>query len=97
MSPKDILATAFHLLGIDPHTTVPDAQGLDSLKEHFTKRRKFLLEQDEIKKAGEFDRSLLQTGWGRPLESWLDGTDGHGRMKGLSMCVNGAKFYRAGL
>jgi hypothetical protein len=27
ISPKDILATAFHLLGIDPHTTVPDAQG----------------------------------------------------------------------
>ena len=27
MSPKDILATAFHLLGIDAHTTVPDAQG----------------------------------------------------------------------
>ncbi|MCI0705384.1 MAG: DUF1501 domain-containing protein [Planctomycetia bacterium] len=26
VSPKDILATAFHLLGIDPHTTVPDAQ-----------------------------------------------------------------------
>jgi hypothetical protein len=27
VSPKDILATAFHLLGIDPHTHVPDAQG----------------------------------------------------------------------
>ena len=27
VSPKDILATAFHLLGIDPHTTVPDRQG----------------------------------------------------------------------
>jgi hypothetical protein len=27
VSPKDILATTFHLLGIDPHTTVPDAQG----------------------------------------------------------------------
>ena len=26
-SPKDILATAFHLLGIDAHTTVPDALG----------------------------------------------------------------------
>ena len=24
VSPKDILATSFHLLGIDPHTTVPD-------------------------------------------------------------------------
>ncbi|MSR54667.1 MAG: DUF1501 domain-containing protein [Gemmataceae bacterium] len=24
VSPKDVLATAFHLLGIDPHTTVPD-------------------------------------------------------------------------
>jgi hypothetical protein len=27
VSPKDILATAFHLLGIDPDTTVPDLQG----------------------------------------------------------------------
>jgi hypothetical protein len=27
VSPKDILATAFHLLGIDAHTTVPDALG----------------------------------------------------------------------
>ncbi|HYT93350.1 MAG TPA: DUF1501 domain-containing protein, partial [Gemmataceae bacterium] len=27
VSPKDILATTFHLLGIDPHTTVADQQG----------------------------------------------------------------------
>jgi hypothetical protein len=27
VSPKDILATTFHLLGIDPETTVPDLQG----------------------------------------------------------------------
>ncbi len=27
VSPKDILATAFHLLGFDPHTTVPDRLG----------------------------------------------------------------------
>jgi arylsulfatase A-like enzyme len=27
VSPKDLLATAFHALGIDVHTTVPDAQG----------------------------------------------------------------------
>jgi len=26
ISPKDILATAFHLLGIEPHTTIPDLQ-----------------------------------------------------------------------
>ena len=24
VSPKDIQATIYHLLGIDPHTTVPD-------------------------------------------------------------------------
>ena len=24
VSPKDVLATTFHLLGIDPHTTIPD-------------------------------------------------------------------------
>ncbi|MFO0819603.1 MAG: DUF1501 domain-containing protein [Pirellulales bacterium] len=27
VSPKDVLAAAFYLLGIDPHTTVPDAEG----------------------------------------------------------------------
>jgi hypothetical protein len=27
VSPKDILATSFHLLGIDPHTVVPNTQG----------------------------------------------------------------------
>ena len=27
VSPKDVLATAFHLLGIDPETTFPDPQG----------------------------------------------------------------------
>jgi uncharacterized protein (DUF1501 family) len=27
ISPKDILATSFYLLGIDPETTVPDLQG----------------------------------------------------------------------
>jgi hypothetical protein len=27
VSPKDVLATAFHLLGIDPHTMVPDRLG----------------------------------------------------------------------
>jgi hypothetical protein len=26
VSPQDLLATSFHLLGIDPHTTVPDQQ-----------------------------------------------------------------------
>jgi len=27
ISPKDVLATAYHLLGFDPHTTVPDTLG----------------------------------------------------------------------
>jgi hypothetical protein len=27
VSPKDILATSLHLLGIDPHTTVPNTEG----------------------------------------------------------------------
>jgi hypothetical protein len=40
-------------------------RNLESLKDHLTKRRKFLLDQDEIKKAGKFDRSLLQAGWNR--------------------------------
>jgi arylsulfatase A-like enzyme len=27
ITPKDILASAFHLLGVDPHTTIPDPLG----------------------------------------------------------------------
>ena len=27
VSPKDVLATAFHLLGIDPESTFPDPEG----------------------------------------------------------------------
>ncbi len=27
VSPKDLLATMYHLLGIDPHTTIPDREG----------------------------------------------------------------------
>jgi CotH kinase protein/Lamin Tail Domain len=33
---------------------------LDTLREHLTKRRAFLLEQDEIKSAGKFDRAELK-------------------------------------
>lgn len=35
-------------------------RNLDSLRDHLTKRRKFLLAQDEIKKAGKFDRAELK-------------------------------------
>jgi hypothetical protein len=35
-------------------------RNLESLREHLTKRRAFLLEQDEIKKAGKFDRALFK-------------------------------------
>jgi hypothetical protein len=42
-------------------------RNLESLKEHLTKRRKFLLEQDEIKKAGKFDRKVLTSWLMRPL------------------------------
>jgi hypothetical protein len=27
VSPKDLLATMYHLLGIDPHTRIPDRSG----------------------------------------------------------------------
>jgi hypothetical protein len=33
---------------------------LGQLREHLTKRREFLLKQDEIKKAGKFDRTELK-------------------------------------
>jgi len=34
-------------------------RNLQSLRDHLTKRRKFLLDQAEIKSAGEFGRSEL--------------------------------------
>jgi len=40
-------------------------RNLESLREHLTKRRKFLLDQEEIKKAGKFDRNLLKAGLDR--------------------------------
>jgi hypothetical protein len=43
-------------------------KNLDSLKEHLTKRRAFLLDQEELKKAGKFDRSLLKAGLERRLD-----------------------------
>ncbi len=36
------------------------ARNLDSLRDHLTKRRQWLLEQDEIRKAGKFDRGELK-------------------------------------
>ncbi|HKB40100.1 MAG TPA: CotH kinase family protein [Gemmataceae bacterium] len=45
----------------DPKAAVDHLRrNLDSLREHLQKRRKFLLGQDELKKAGKFDRSLLK-------------------------------------
>jgi hypothetical protein len=45
----------------DPKAAVAHLhRNLGSLREHLTKRRKFLLEQDEIKKAGTFDRAELK-------------------------------------
>jgi hypothetical protein len=36
-------------------------RNLEALKNHLTKRRQFLLEQDEIRNAGRFDRELLKS------------------------------------
>jgi hypothetical protein len=45
----------------DPKQAVAHLRrNLDSLRDHLTKRRKFLLEQDEIKKAGKFDRAAMK-------------------------------------
>lgn len=45
----------------DPKAAVQHLnRNLESLREHLTKRRKFLLDQDEIKKAGKFDRAELK-------------------------------------
>ena len=45
----------------DPKQAVENLhKNLDVLRTHLTKRRKFLLAQDEIKKAGKFDRSELK-------------------------------------
>jgi hypothetical protein len=49
------------LNGQDPRQAAEHLRrNLDSLREHLTKRRKFLLEQDEIKTAGKFDRDELK-------------------------------------
>jgi spore coat protein H len=49
------------LRGENPKVSVEQMQrNLATLREHLTKRRKFLLEQDEVKKAGRFDRSELK-------------------------------------
>jgi hypothetical protein len=45
-------------------------RNLESLKEHLTKRRKFLLEQDEIKNAGKFDRKVLTSWLERSAAQW---------------------------
>ena len=58
---EDEVKVRAELRGEDPKAAVEQLQrNLDSLREHLTKRRKFLLEQDEIKKAGKFDRSELK-------------------------------------
>ncbi len=45
----------------DPKQAVAHLQrNLDALRNHLTKRRVFLLAQDEIKSAGKFDRTLLK-------------------------------------
>jgi hypothetical protein len=44
--------------GEDPNKALQHfARNLQSLREHVTKRRQFLLQQDEIKTAGKFDRA----------------------------------------
>jgi hypothetical protein len=49
------------LRGEDPKAAVARlTRDLDSLREHLTKRRAFLLEQDEIRKAGKFDPGALK-------------------------------------
>jgi hypothetical protein len=49
------------LHGGDPKQASAELKkNLDVLREHVVKRRKFLLEQDEIKKAGKFDRTELK-------------------------------------
>jgi hypothetical protein len=58
---EDEVQVRAKLMGQDPKQAVAHLnRNLDSLKEHLTKRRKFLLAQDEIKKAGAFDRSELK-------------------------------------
>ena len=45
----------------NPKQAVDNLKGnLDSLREHLVKRRAFLLEQEEIKTAGKFERSELK-------------------------------------
>jgi hypothetical protein len=59
-------------------------RNLESLREHLTKRRKYLLDQDEIKKAGKFDRTTLQAGLVWPLDFCLDPIAADRRIIGAS-------------
>ncbi len=50
------------LLNTDPERAVQDfSSNLQSIREHLTKRREFLLAQDEIKNAGKFSRADFTT------------------------------------
>lgn len=58
---EDEVKERARLQGQDPQQAVQHLRrNLDSLREHLTKRRKFLLAQDALKKAGPFDRSGLK-------------------------------------
>jgi hypothetical protein len=58
---QDEVQIRARLQGQDPKQAVVHLQrNLDSLREHLTKRRKFLLERGELKRAGTFDRSELK-------------------------------------
>ena len=63
---KDEVAVRAELTRQNPKQAADHLRrNLDSLKDHLTKRRKFLLDQAEIKAAGKFDRSLLS--WNEPV------------------------------
>ena len=58
---KDEVTLRAELRKEDPKNAAEHLRrNLDSLKDHLTKRRKFLFEQEEIKKAGKFDRTQLK-------------------------------------
>jgi hypothetical protein len=58
---EDEVQVRAKLNGQDPRQAAEHLRrNLDSLREHLTKRRKFILEQAEIKTAGKFDRTELK-------------------------------------
>jgi hypothetical protein len=69
---KEDVQIRAEIMGQDPKRAAEHLRrNLDSLRDHLTKRRKYLLDQNDLKKAGKFDRTEL-TSWRRTFHQTFD-------------------------